>query len=180
MNRNTIRCSLVAVLLGLALSPAARAQTTIIRQVIGSGAAAMAGPNHLLAGTIGQTIIDRSTSSSHVGYLGFWYTYPRPDTATSVREEYTTAVTGAAASVRVAPNPVVETATVTVRLPASGTVQLAVYDGLGQRRLQLIDDWREAGTISVQLPARDLESGDYLLVLIANGSRSAAPMRVIK
>lgn len=161
------------------LAPAAKGQTQIIRQVIGSGASAMVG-DHLLAGTIGQTIIGRSSSSSHIGYLGFWFTYPNPDNPNAVREEYSRAVTGVAASVRVAPNPVVDVATVSLVLPTSGAVQLTVFDGLGQQRLELINGWREAGSVTVQLPARQLESGDYLLVLIAGGTRSASPMRVIK
>jgi len=163
----------------VASGPALEAQTQIIRQVIGSGASAMAG-DHLLAGTIGQTIIGRSSSSSHIGYLGFWFTYPNPNNPNAVREEYSNAVTGMAASVRVAPNPVVDVATVSVVLPASGDVQLGVFDGLGQQRLELINGWREAGTVTVELPARKLESGDYLLVLIANGTRSASQMRVLK
>ena len=178
MNSRHGRVILALALMALLFAPSVQAQT-IIRQVIGSGASAMAG-DHLLAGTIGQTIIGRSTSSTHVGYLGFWYTYPNPLNPLSVREEYSPAVTGASASVRVAPNPVVDMATVTVTLPSSGTVNLTVYDGLGQQRLSLVDGYREAGTMTVQLPARDLESGDYLLVLIASGSRSASPMRVIK
>jgi hypothetical protein len=179
MNSRHGRVLLTLAVLALVLAPAARGQTQIIRQVIGSGASAMAG-DHLLAGTIGQTIIGRSSSSSNVGYLGFWFTYPNPNNPNAVREEYSGAVTGMAARVKVAPNPVVDVATVNVALPTSGMVTLAVYDGLGQQRLELINGWREAGTVTVQLPARQLESGDYLLVLIAGGQRSASPMRVIK
>ena len=151
----------------------------IIRQVIGSGATAAIGPQHAIAGTIGQTIIGPVASSSHRAYLGFWYVYPNPNNPLSVREEYASAVTGAA-SVRVAPNPVVDVATISLTLPASGMVRLSVYDGLGQQRVALIDGHREAGTITVQLPARELESGDYLLVLVAGTSRTAAPLRIVK
>ena len=98
MNSRHGRVLLTLALLALALAPAARGQTQIIRQVIGSGASAMAG-DHLLAGTIGQTIIGRSSSSSHIGYLGFWFTYPNPNNPNAVREEYSNAVTGMAASV---------------------------------------------------------------------------------
>jgi hypothetical protein len=158
----------------------AHSQTRIIRQVIGSGAAASISPTHAMAGTVGQTIIGRSASSSHIGYLGFWFTYPNPNNPNAVREEYSPAVTGATAAVRVAPNPVTDVATVSVVLPSSGMVRLSLFDGLGQQRLELINSTREAGTITVQLPARELESGDYLLVLLANGTRSVTPLRVIK
>jgi hypothetical protein len=170
----------IAAIVALMLAPAAHAQTQLIRQVIGSGATAAIGPQHAIAGTIGQTIIGRSTSSTHTGYLGFWYTYPNPNNPLAVREEYSTGLTGAAAAVRVAPNPVVDVATVNVTLPTSGKVVLELYDGLGQQRLELIDGHREAGTLTVQLPARDLESGDYLLVLIAGGTRSASPLRIVR
>jgi hypothetical protein len=177
MHTHILRNALVAAALALTLVVSAEAQQ-IIRQVIGSGATAAIGPQHAIAGTIGQTIIGPVASSSHRAWLGFWYVYPNPNNPLAIREEFS-AVTGAAA-VRVAPNPVVDVATISVTLPSSGRVTLALYDGLGQQRVELIDGHREAGTITVQLPSRDLESGDYLLVLITGGTRSASPLRVIK
>lgn len=172
--------SLLTALAVLAFAPTASAQTQLLRHVIASGAVASASPTNIMVGTIGQTIIGRSASSSHVGFLGFWYTYPRQVGPGAVREEYSNAVTGASAAVRVAPNPVVDVANVTVSLPRGGDVHLALYDGLGQERMRLIDGTRPAGTTTVQIPARDLESGDYLLVLVIGGERSATPLRVIK
>jgi hypothetical protein len=179
MNRRFYRTVLALAMLALCAT-GVKAQTQLLRQVIGSGATAAIGGQNAIAGTIGQTIIGRSTSSSNIGYLGFWYTYPNPNNPNSVREEYTSAVTGATASLRVAPNPAVDVASVTITLPTSGTIDLALYDGIGQRRLQLVDGFREAGTLTLQIPAREFESGDYLLVLLAAGTRSASPLRIIK
>ena len=171
--------ALALVLTAYAIAPAARGQTRLIRQVIGSGAVAGISPTHIVAGTIGQTIIGRSTSSTHTGSLGFWYTYPMPSQPGG-SEVYLGGVTGAASTVRVAPNPVIDVASINVMLARSGDVKLALYDGLGQERMRLIDAWRSAGTTSIQLPVRELESGEYLLVLLTNGERSVTAMRVIK
>ena len=168
---------LLAAVTALLVPLCARAQPQIIRQVVGSGAVAAASPTHAIAGTIGQTIIDRSTSSTHSALLGFWYTYPFGST-TSVRDEYVS--TGTSASLRVAPNPVVANAIISLTLPNAGDVELALFDTRGSERLRLIDGWRESGTSNIELAARDLESGDYVLVLVAGGRRSATTIRVIK
>jgi hypothetical protein len=177
MNRCWLLAFMLAVL-ALALPEKAEAQTVLFRQVIGSGATAASSPEHLLLGTIGQTIIGRVTSSTHTGALGFWYTYPHAYT-TSVREEYIANSFGSAGAIQVAPNPVVDETRISVTIPAAGDVTLKVYDNLGRERLTLIDGSRPAGTIALQLNARNLPTGDYVLVLFTGGARSVAPLRVL-
>ena len=110
------RIVLVTTIVAAACIGSAQAQVQLLRHVIASGAVASASPQNLLVGTIGQTIIGRSASSSHVGFLGFWYTYPFPANPNAVREEYSPGINGASAAVRVYPNPVVDVATVTLAL----------------------------------------------------------------
>jgi hypothetical protein len=180
MNTRTTLVLMAAVALTLLTASPADAQTQLLRQVIGSGATAAIGPQHAIAGTIGQTIIGRSTSSTHTGYLGFWYTYPNPNNPNAVREEYSSAVAGLAASMRVAPNPVVENATITVSLPTNGQVNLSLYSSVGEHRMTLIDGQRFRGTTTVQIPATDLESGYYTLVLQTSTGRVTSSLRVVK
>ena len=180
MKRRTLLLPILLAFAAPTLAPDAYGQTQLLRQVIGSGAVAAASPQHIVAGTIGQTIIGPATSSSHAAFLGFWYTYPNPGNPNAVREEYVRAVTGRDAAVRVAPNPAVDVTTLTLALPVGGDVDLRVFDGLGQERIVLLDGHREAGTTTLQLPVRDLESGDYLIVLRTGGVRSATPLRVIR
>jgi hypothetical protein len=179
MNRRTLRAILVACA-AMVLAPSAHAQVQLLRSVIGSGATAAIGANAAIAGTIGQTIIGRSTSSSHVGFLGFSYTYAYSTGFGAVQEDHYWIMTGASASLQIAPNPVVDNATVTVMLPTTGAVSLKLYNALGQERLTLIDGQRNSGTTTVRLPAADLESGEYTLVLSSGGKRTSSAMRVIK
>ena len=170
---------LLIVAMTLLLSVPLDAQVQLARQVIASGGTAAGAPNGFIAGTIGQTIIGPATSSSHAGFLGFWYTYPRPQIG-GASEEYNSAVTGVTARLRVAPNPVISNATITITLPASGDVLLKLYTSVGEERMTLIDGYRFSGTTTVQLPASGLESGYYTLVLQTAGSRTSIPMRVLQ
>jgi hypothetical protein len=177
---STLRCltALALALAGPLLVSSANGQQRLIRQVVGSGATAATSSQYLMLGTVGQTIIGRATSSSNVGALGFWYTYPFAYT-TGADEGNAWEITGSTPSVRVAPNPVTDEARVTIGLPLAATISLTLYDGVGQERLRLLEGRREGGTITLHLLARNLASGDYTLVLVAGGFRVAAPIRVI-
>jgi hypothetical protein len=155
----------------------AQGQTQLIRYVFGSGATASANSQFLMAGTIGQTIIGPAQSADHRGAFGFWYTLPRP--LTGVREEYTSDVSSGAA-LQLMPNPVTDEAVIRVTLKAASTVTLKLYDALGRQRQTLIDGRREAGTVTLRIDAAEFESGNYTLVLTANGVQRAETMRIIK
>lgn len=179
MNNRLRYVHLLVIAMTLVLCAPLCAQVRLIRQVVASGGTAAIGPNGAIAGTIGQTIIGPATSSSHAGFLGFWYTYPRPGVG-GAREEHNNAVTGVTARLMVAPNPVVNQATITVTLPASGDVVLKLYSAVGEERMTLIDGYRFSGTTTVQLPATELESGSYTLVLQTGTTRTSVPMRVLQ
>ena len=167
---------LTAIVMAFAVHQNSPAQPTVIRHVVSSGAVAATSPTHSIAGTIGQTIIGRSTSSTHAASLGFWYTYPFSST-TGIDDDV---ATGATAVIRVAPNPVSASASIIVALPHAGSVRLSLFDNLGRERLRLLDERRETGAFTLELSARDLESGEYLVVLDLDGRRTATPLHVIK
>jgi hypothetical protein len=132
-----------------------------------------------MAGTIGQTIIGRSSNSSGIGAFGFWYTLKKSTTG-GVEEEHHAQTGAEISSIQVAPNPVSDIAEIRVVLPAGGPVTLKLYDAVGRERQTLIDGVREAGLITVTLGAQDLASGNYTLVLTANGTHRTVAMRVVK
>ena len=177
MNIPIARMLVTACALAFMLSSHASAQVQILRQVIGSGATAAAGPSGAIAATVGQTIIGPATSSTHAGYLGFWYTYPRQ---TSSAEEYSSAVTGRSASLRVVPNPVADNATIVVGLPAGAEVTLKLYSAIGDERATLIEGYRFAGSTTVRISAHELESGHYTLVLQTPTGRVSTPLQVVR
>jgi hypothetical protein len=131
-----------------------------------------------MAGTIGQPLIGRSTSSSGSGAFGFWYTFPTG--VLGVDEQYSSGVTGVSATLQVAPNPVTDFAEIRVGLPVGGHVTLRIFDAVGREHQTLIDDRREAGTLTFRLTTETLASGNYTVVLVANGAQRTTALRVIK
>jgi hypothetical protein len=131
-----------------------------------------------MAGTVGQPIIGRATSSSHAGALGFWYTYPYAFTTRI--PGWHPAVTGIAASVDVAPNPAADRVRLTLALPTSGHTTLTLVDAKGAIIRRLIDQHVAAGTVSLTLLLRELASGNYTVVLDQESERVAARLRVVK
>src|SRR5512133_2839907 len=171
----TLTGVVVLVVCSVLLVPHARAQTRLIRQVIGSGAALATGTNSRMMGTVGQTIIGRVTSSSNVGMLGFWYTYPYAGT-TGIESH---ADVAANASLQVSPNPASDQAAIRIGLPTGGHVALLVYDGLGRQRLELLREQLPAGVTTLPLECSQLASGDYTLVLMQGPMRLTVPLRVV-
>jgi hypothetical protein len=181
MHKRRWQCLFAVACLALLVAPVARGQTTLQKHVIASGATLSAdqGGNVAMVGTIGQVVIGRSSSSTHTGAFGFWYTFPT-DPTNSVEENYSGGVTGVSASLNVAPNPVTDFAEVRINLPTNGHVSLKIYDAVGREHQTLIDDRREAGTITVRLTTETLASGNYTVVLVANGAQRTTALRVIK
>jgi hypothetical protein len=129
-----------------------------------------------MLGTFGQPLIGRATSSSHSGMFGYWYTLPQTGT-TAVRAGSSVTVSGA---LRIAPNPVVTTAQIRIKNPASGRVTLRIFDALGRERQTVIDQKREAGDIGLELDATALESGTYSAVLTLEGRQHVLPLRIVR
>jgi hypothetical protein len=180
MNRRRWQLVFVMACLALLMTPVARGQT-LRKYVIGSGAAASAGTGVLMAGTIGQPLIGRAASAGtpgHAGAFGFWYTFPAGPLG--VDEEYSNGVTGVSATLQVAPNPVTDFAEIRVGLPTGGHVTLKIFDAVGREHQMLLDDRREAGTLTFRLTTETLASGNYTVVLVANGAQRTTALRVIK
>ncbi|MBC8145848.1 MAG: T9SS type A sorting domain-containing protein [bacterium] len=155
----------------------ATAQFTIPRSVVGSGGTVAYGAGVGIAGTIGQALIGRTTGAPMRGAFGFWHGLT-PYTPSAVTGENNSNSMFDASTIQVMPHPVVSRSNVRVNIPAGSVATLRLYDGLGRMRSTLIDNETVNGSIS--LPADDLESGTYTLVLVVNGKQISKKVQVTR
>ena len=78
------------------------------------------------------------------------------------------------------PNPFSQETTISFELPASGHVQLVVYDMLGRPVITLLDEVRVQGLQEIQLEAIDLPSGIYLTRLATVQGSTTQLISVVK
>ena len=78
------------------------------------------------------------------------------------------------------PNPFNPTTTIKYALPKNGFVTLEVYDILGARVAQLINENQKAGNYQVEFNARRLSSGVYLYKITAGSFSDTKKMLLIK
>jgi len=85
-----------------------------------------------------------------------------------------------AVALSVYPNPSASSATVTLSLPASGAVRVAVYDVLGRRVAEVFDGVAPGGSaLALALPA-GLPAGAYVLRADGEGVREAVRFTVLR
>jgi hypothetical protein len=78
------------------------------------------------------------------------------------------------------PNPFNPSTQISFSLPAGAHVDLAVYDMMGRRVTQLVNDYTAAGTHRVTFDAAALPSGIYMYVIKAGGMTASNKMTLIK
>lgn len=158
-----------------------QAQSTIQKSyVIGAGGAPATDGMVVINGTFGQSAIGQVASIASINQQGFWYSIP---SSTSGVEELpiSGAVTGSGVRLlQNIPNPFTESTEIRFEIPRSTFVSLKLYDGIGREALTLVEGNREAGAYSVRLGAADLESGQYVAQLVADGTRRTIVMIVVK
>lgn len=176
MNHRRWRKALFVLAAGTLLYSGANAQVMLDRSVTGAGATVSSNGEIALVGTLGQAIIGRSASSTGIGQFGFWHTIA-PLGTTSVRS---TGSQSASGSLRIAPNPIVANAQVRIVTHTTGRVNLRIFDALGRERQIVIDQVRDAGEISLEIDATNLESGSYSAVLNADGAQHTIALRVVR
>ena len=161
--------------LGLLVASVATAQVRLARTVVSAGGTVANGSGFGLQGTVGQPLIGRASGSGVNGAFGFWYLL-RPFGPSAVRNEG--AVTGSldAGSIKVFPHPVVNRAEIELIVKPGSIGSLRLYDALGRMRATLLDNERIDGAIV--LPAENLETGTYSLVLVVDGRQSSRTFQV--
>lgn len=154
------------------------AQIRLASSVIGAGGGAATSGGTILSGTIGQAVIGPTASAGMNALQGFWYTIV-PPVPTSVPGTPSDPM-AEGAYLRSWPNPITTEGEIHVRIDAPGPVSLKLYDALGREVRTLVDGEHEAGTFTLHLDAKGLESGSYVAQLIAGSARHAIKMVVVK
>ena len=78
------------------------------------------------------------------------------------------------------PNPFNPVTSITYRIPASGWINLNVYDLAGRNVARLLNEYKVAGGYSLKFDASDLSSGIYVYRLEAEGHSLARKMILMK
>jgi len=78
------------------------------------------------------------------------------------------------------PNPFNPTTVLSLELPASGYVNLTVYDVSGRQVAQVVNGWRDAGLHEVTFDGSSLASGVYVAQLKAGNSVAMSKMVLMK
>lgn len=78
------------------------------------------------------------------------------------------------------PNPFNPSTQISFDLPVASKVELMVYDLMGRKIMQLLDETKPAGRHSIALDAKSLPSGIYMYVIRAGGFTASNKMTLIK
>jgi len=178
MTRRQLSWSAALVCLMTMAAATTQAQIRVASSVIGSGGGAATSGGTIMSGTIGQAVIGPTTSPSMGALQGFWYTII-PPTPTSVPGGGADLL-AEGAYLRSWPNPITTEGELHVRIDAPGPISVKLYDALGREVRTLAEGQWEAGTFTVYLDAKGLESGSYVAQLVAGGARHAIKMVVVK
>lgn len=154
----------VIIFLGM-YSISLNAQWLIPKSVMGAGGTFAEDGNVRIHATVGQPIISIVKNSSQVNYQGFWYTFGFKDGIGGVKEEQTFGSTSSKIGFKNFPNPFNSQTTIEFNLNTNSYVNLKLFNSLGKEVLSLIDGYREAGTIKVQITSDELENGQYIALL---------------
>ena len=146
---------LVALCLCLASLQAAFADEHIVRDVIASGGGAASNADHLLLHTVGQPVIELTTSDTFTHEQGFWYmpwflvTGVETPGAFAYRLDQNY------------PNPFNPVTMIRFSLTSPSRVTVRIYDVAGRLVRTVVDERMEAGEHSLPFEARGLASGVY-------------------
>jgi mannan endo-1,4-beta-mannosidase len=84
------------------------------------------------------------------------------------------------AGMQVVPNPIIESGTIRVTLPAAGDVTVKLYDMLGNETGTIARGWRSAGEHDLPIDAAGLAAGSYTIRLEGRGFRLNAPLIITR
>lgn len=177
---NKPRQSILLALMGVALMAiSVSAQVRLQTVVVSAGGTSASDGTHGLVGTIGQAVIGPSTGTNGTVWQGFWYTIPEPSVGAVPGRTLDPAAAGVVLYQNV-PNPFATTTELQFQLPKRTHVSVKLFDAVGHEVRTLLDGEQDAGMVSIQISAADLESGYYTARLIAGGVAKTVSMVVVK
>jgi hypothetical protein len=140
------------------------AQTTLKNGVFATGGGMMSGSTFAAAGTIGQSVIGRSTGTTFASSAGFW---GDGGVILAIEGDVAPAIPQVFALLQNYPNPFNPSTMIKFELPKASQVNLTVHDLLGRQVAVLANGPRNAGTQEVKFDASGLSSGVYFYRLEA-------------
>lgn len=152
-------------------------QSVIQTSVFSNGGRLMSGENHKLIGTVGQPFIGNTTSSEHTSSAGFWYL--RKGVVTSVDAEDNDIKLDFNLAQNY-PNPFNPNTVIKYTIAKKTAVRITVYNSLGERVAQLVNDEKTPGKYNIDFNASSLASGAYFYRIATNEFTSAKKMLLIK
>ncbi len=78
------------------------------------------------------------------------------------------------------PNPFNPSTTMKYNIPAAGIVKFVVYNSLGEKIRELVNEWQSAGSYNINFTAKDIPSGVYFYVLQYNNNIQTKKMVLLK
>jgi hypothetical protein len=138
------------------LTPGATAQFELQRSVSASGGACVADASFRHCCTIGQSIVGRSSDTSHILYSGFWHPIEQEDVAVQEAQlPIDFALTHAST------NPGGPAGSMSFAVPAASHVTIRLFDVTGREIQTLVNDTVQPGYHRITLPPRGLAPGIY-------------------
>lgn len=167
--------SLIAagVLALVAVAPAG-AQTVLQKAVISAGGASSSSSASRLDYTIAQPAAGIATNGQTVGQFGFWTA--SGSVILSVDDERA----GTISSMRLYPNPIAETAHISLALATPTVVEISLFDAAGRLIATRSTGRLEAGEHDIALDVSGLASGSYSVVASVDGAMTRVPMSVVR
>jgi hypothetical protein len=159
------------------LSVDASAQIRLRSWVMANGGGTCVCTSHRTDCTLGEPLTGSAAGTSEKQGAGFWGavgTSPAtgvervPDVPLQYSLEHNY------------PNPFNPSTTITCTLPVAGHLKLSVFDILGEEVAVLLNDMREAGTITVTWDAAGFPSGMYICRMNAPGYTSTRKMVLLR
>jgi len=168
---------LLVIPLFLLFSSPANSQYTLKSSVLGNGYGIMSGTSHAITSTVGQSFIGRTTGSSNINQVGFWYYI---NLITGIPGEEDNLLPKEFELMQNYPNPFNPVTKIKFAVPTASHILVEVYNVLGQRVSTLVNEEKPPGYYVVDFNASSLASGFYIYRLEANGFNAVKKMIVTK
>ncbi len=168
----------VLLVFSVVIHKQAEAQVQVSESVFGNGGATISNGSNRILGTLGQTVIGRSSNASNVSNAGFWY--QSVDFITSVEQIENEVLPKEFRLEQNYPNPFNPSTTIQFALPKRSEVMLKIFDLLGREVATLVDEELQPGEYKVVFEAEALSSGVYFYRINAEGFVQTRKLTLLK
>jgi len=167
----------LALVLALALIPAAQAQPCMPQCVLAAGGSQMAGSGVSLLGTVGQTAVGAASGPLQTLFHGFWFC---PLLFVSSTDGRDLALPAEFRLEPAYPNPCSHLTRLRFGLPEESHVVAKLFDLGGRQVATLLDQVMSPGVHAADLDASRLPAGVYYCRMQAGGRVQSARLVILK